>query len=120
MTKRMTYFRALTAMLLSASFSINTAYADSPAQGSLSQGKEPTVKADVLQQEQQASDKVNVNKADAMTLAKSLKGVGAKKAEAIIAFRKLHGPFLTAEELIQVKGLGKSFVAKNQQRIVFE
>lgn len=61
---------------------------------------------------------VNINTADAATLAAALKGVGNAKAEAIIAHRKQHGPFKSAEQLAEVKGIGNSLVARNRDRIV--
>jgi competence protein ComEA len=61
---------------------------------------------------------VDVNSADAGTLAASLKGVGQAKAEAIVAFRAAHGPFRTADDLIQVKGIGEKIVDQNRADIV--
>lgn len=61
---------------------------------------------------------VNVNTADAATLATVLKGVGNAKAEAIVAHRKSHGPFKSAEQLAEVKGIGNALVARNRDRIV--
>ena len=49
-----------------------------------------------------AATPVNVNKADAATLAKSLDGVGHAKAEAIVAWREEHGPFKSVDDLGQV------------------
>lgn len=55
---------------------------------------------------QQASQQVNINTADVATLAGSLRGVGIKKAEAIVAYRSEHGPFKSVDELVNVKGIG--------------
>jgi|AntAceMinimDraft_1070359.scaffolds.fasta_scaffold96061_2 competence protein ComEA len=60
---------------------------------------------------------VNINEADAETLAAILDGVGLKKAMAIIAYRDQHGPFYLAEELTAVKGIGAGTVVKNTGRI---
>lgn len=68
--------------------------------------------------EVKASKVVNVNTTDAATLATVLKGVGNAKAEAIIAYRKEHGPFKSAEQLAGVKGIGDALVARNRERIV--
>jgi competence protein ComEA len=57
--------------------------------------------------------KVNINTADATTLASTLKGVGLKKAEAIIEYRKTYGPFHDIQELAEVSGIGNSIVEKN-------
>ena len=63
---------------------------------------------------------VNVNTADAKTLARELQGVGIAKAEAIVAYREKNGPFKSAEDLIKVKGLGKKLVDQNKVNLRFE
>ncbi len=65
-----------------------------------------------------ASDKVNINTADAATLAQVLVNVGPSKAEAIVAHRKEHGAFKSPEQLAMVKGIGLKTVEKNRDRIV--
>ena len=61
---------------------------------------------------------VDVNAADANTLATSLTGIGAAKAEAIVAYREANGPFKNLEELIKVKGVGEKTVEKNRAILV--
>lgn len=61
---------------------------------------------------------VNINTADAATLADVLKGVGPAKAEAIIAYRKEHGGFKSVEQLAEVKGIGEKLVKANHDRIL--
>ena len=63
---------------------------------------------------------VNINTADAETIQKELKGIGAQKAEAIVAYRGANGNFQTAEELTNVKGIGIKTVDKNRDNIVLE
>jgi len=63
---------------------------------------------------------VNVNTADAKTLARELQGVGMAKAEAIIAHREKNGPFKSADDLVKVKGLGKKLVDQNKSNLRFE
>ena len=53
-----------------------------------------------------AGDPVNINTADAETLASAINGVGIKKAREIIAYRKQNGPFTTVDDL-------KSLMADN-------
>jgi competence protein ComEA len=61
---------------------------------------------------------VNVNTADAKAISEALSGIGLKKAEAIVKYRDEKGPFKTAEELVNVPGIGEKTVAKNKQDIV--
>ncbi len=50
--------------------------------------------------------KININKADEKTLMK-LKGIGKKKARAIVEFRKKNGKFRKVEDIMLVKGIGR-------------
>ena len=61
--------------------------------------------------------KVNINTATVEEL-KTLKGVGEKKAEAIIDYRKKNGSFKTKEDLMKVRGIGKKLFESFQERIV--
>lgn len=67
-----------------------------------------------------ASERVNINTADAATIDAGLINIGRSKAEAIVAYRKEHGAFRSAEQLAQVKGIGLKTVEKNRDRIVFD
>ena len=66
---------------------------------------------------QQASQQVNINTADAATLAGSLRGVGIKKAEAIVAYRSEHGPFKSVDELVNVKGIGDKMLEQLRSQV---
>jgi competence protein ComEA len=59
---------------------------------------------------------ININTADAQTLIK-LKGIGQKKAEAIIAWRKANGAFKTVEQFADVKGIGEATLEANRKNI---
>ena len=61
---------------------------------------------------------VNINTADAKTIAANIKGVGSKKAEMIVAYRKKHGAFKNASDLAKVKGIGPQIVEKNKDIIL--
>lgn len=61
---------------------------------------------------------VNVNTADAETISAELKGIGLSKAQAIVEYRKKHGPFKNAEELSLVKGIGERTVDMNRSDIL--
>ncbi|GLQ95963.1 ComEA family DNA-binding protein [Dyella mobilis] len=65
-----------------------------------------------------AATAVNVNTADAETLAKSLDGVGLSKAKAIVAYREEHGPFKSVDDLTQVKGIGQATLQHNHDAIL--
>lgn len=60
---------------------------------------------------------VNINQADAETLARVLHGVGQARAEAIVRYRESNGGFMTVEELANVSGIGLATVDRNQARI---
>ena len=60
---------------------------------------------------------INVNEADEKLLAKHLIGIGKKRAQAIIAYRKKHGNFLTIEDIAKVRGISKSIVERNRSRL---
>jgi len=57
---------------------------------------------------------VNVNTADAATIASSLNGIGAVKAQAIVDYRQKHGPFRSVDELAQVKGISQKLINRNR------
>ena len=59
-----------------------------------------------------AVDINNANKEQLM----SLKGVGEKKAVAILEYRKGHC-FKNVDDLSSVKGFGKKFIEKNQKEL---
>lgn len=55
--------------------------------------------------------KLDINTADAKSLS-HLKGLGSKKAKAIVAYRKKHGHFKTLADLTHIKGIGKATLAR--------
>lgn len=63
---------------------------------------------------------VNINTADAETISAELQGVGISKAIAIVEYRKLHGPFKTADDLALVKGIGARTVEINRKNILVD
>ena len=70
-----------------------------------------------LSASEQPTPKVNLNAADAETLRRDLFGIGAAKAKAIIAYRESNGSFTVVDELLEVKGIGKSLLEKNRDRL---
>lgn len=67
-----------------------------------------------------ASQPVNVNEASAEEIADSLKGVGLRKAEAIIDYRNKNGEFKHIDELVNVKGIGIRTVDINREYILLD
>ncbi len=61
---------------------------------------------------------VNINTANAQALSKNIKGVGIKKAQAIIAYREKNGSFKKVEDLKKVKGIGNKLLEKNIGNII--
>jgi len=62
---------------------------------------------------------VNVNTADASTLAKELDGIGPAKAEAIVEYRQKNGPFRAPEDLLKVQGIGERVLEQNRANLRF-
>lgn len=60
---------------------------------------------------------ININEANAETIAETLKGIGLKKAQAIVAWRESHGSFTHKQQLTAIKGIGESTLAKNDELI---
>ena len=62
------------------------------------------------------SAKLPINSATAEQFM-ALKGIGKKKADAIIAWRTEHGGFKTLEELAEVNGISERFVSEHQAEL---
>jgi len=60
---------------------------------------------------------IDINTADAQTLATGLAGVGDSKARAIVAYRDQNGPFKSPDDLKQVKGIGDRILELNRGNI---
>lgn len=57
---------------------------------------------------------VDINTADAKTLASAMTGVGLKRAQLIVDYRAKNGPFKSVDDLAKVKGVGRTTVDKNR------
>lgn len=100
------------ALLASTSLAVTAATSAAPAATSADVTK-PAITAPAGVQ----GAKVNLNSASAETLQKELSGIGAAKANAIVAYREEHGGFTAVDELIEVKGIGKSLLDKNRDKL---
>jgi competence protein ComEA len=60
---------------------------------------------------------VNVNTADAATIAAELDGIGPSKAQAIVEYRQKNGPFRSADDLLKVQGIGERVLEQNRANI---
>jgi len=61
---------------------------------------------------------VNLNSADAATLAAELKGIGPARAQAIIDYRTKHGAFRSPDELGLVPGIGQKVIEQNRANLL--
>jgi len=66
------------------------------------------------------TEQVNINQADAATIARILDGIGMSRAEAIVTYRNTYGDFTSTEDLMMVKGVGEVTVRNNENRIRFD
>jgi competence protein ComEA len=67
-----------------------------------------------------AAEPIDINTATAAEIATSLNGVGPAKAEAIVAYREANGPFVSVDQLTDVKGIGAATIEKNRTQIIIE
>ena len=63
------------------------------------------------------ADPVNINTADAETLARELVGIGPALAAAIIRDREANGPYESAAEITRVSGIGEKVLEDNRENI---
>lgn len=73
--------------------------------------------AEIAESPTQLLNKIDLNKADVFTLTGSFKGIGKKRAQAIIAYRESHNGFKSIEELAEIRGLGSHFVEVNRDKL---
>ena len=63
---------------------------------------------------------ININTADKATLMDGIKGVGEKRAEAIIEYRNQHGPFKSVDELAKITGISQAIVEDNRTILIVD
>ena len=64
-----------------------------------------------------AQTPININQANAKTLATTMVGVGLSRAQDIVNYRAENGPFKSLEDLIKVRGIGRWTLERNRSRI---
>lgn len=63
------------------------------------------------------AEPLDINSADATTIAETISGIGPARAEAIVAFRNENGPFGSVDDLVLVKGIGMATIDKNRDKL---
>ena len=60
---------------------------------------------------------VDINSADAATIARELNGVGESRAKAIVEYREKNGRFNSADDVLKVSGVGPQVLKLNRDNI---
>lgn len=60
---------------------------------------------------------VDINTADAATIARELNGVGESRAKAIVEFREKNGRFASPDDVLKVSGIGPQVLKLNRDNI---
>jgi len=60
---------------------------------------------------------VDINTADAATIARELNGVGESRARAIVEYREKNGRFASPDDVLKVTGIGPQVLKLNKENI---
>jgi len=63
---------------------------------------------------------VNINTATAEEIAEALNGIGMAKAQALVAYRTENGMFTSAEQIVNIRGIGQATFEKNKADILIK
>ncbi|MDN3517692.1 helix-hairpin-helix domain-containing protein [Aquisalimonas lutea] len=63
------------------------------------------------------AETVDINRADADTLAQELDGVGDTRAAAIVDYREANGGFSSVDAITEVNGIGPATLEDNRERM---
>jgi competence protein ComEA len=86
---------------------------ETPARAS---AQAPTVQPPLSSAEGKSGERININTATAEALT-ALPGIGPSKARAIVDYRKEHGKFQNAADLLRVKGIGPKTYESLKERV---
>ena len=64
-----------------------------------------------------SADTIDINSADKQALM-AVRGVGERRAEAIINYRDKYGPFSSIEQLMEVEGIGQATLDANRDILI--
>jgi len=103
--------RTLASLLLAVVASLSLTAHAAPA-AAVPAPPEPVVQAQVV--------RIGLNTANTETLQRELAGIGLTKAQAIVAHREANGSFKSVDELLEVNGIGKSLLDRNQDRLMID
>ncbi len=60
---------------------------------------------------------VDINSADAATIARELNGIGPSRAQAIVEYREKNGRFASPDDVLKVSGIGPQVLKLNRENI---
>lgn len=63
------------------------------------------------------AEPIDLNSANAQSIAETIVGIGPQRAKAIVEFRESNGPFSSIDDLVLVKGIGAATLEKNRDNI---
>lgn len=91
--------------------------ADTPAAVNASKASESNRAAGSGAEKAGFTGKIDLNKADAAELTR-VNGIGAKTAQAIVDYRRAHGPYRNLRDLLHIKGIGEKKLEKLMPNLI--
>ena len=104
-------------LLFSCAFCAQSAVSQNPSLKSTSATPGASVSDSLKNSNSQSIEKIDLNKADVNDLAHSVKGIGQKRAQAIVKYRQNQGNFKALADLANVPGLGRNFVKNHNAEL---
>ena len=108
----------LSLLLILSTAALSTASAAPPATVVVSATKSANaVSSTTAAKPAAAAAAIDLNSADASTLAREMRGIGESKARAIVEYRRIHGPFRSIDDLALVRGIGARTIELNRAKL---